>query len=521
MSDFVSALQQMSDRVQPNVSVTENGAIGYKTAGKSLIDLNFMLSSMRNMTEDEIWLHFVPAYNENPELAIIWLFFARDREDGCGERRTFRAIFRRLCYENDAVAIHLLKLIPFYGRWDDLTDVFFGEVPCNIRDEALRILYNQIGDDLDSARAGKPVSLLAKWLPSSNTSSRETRRRAEELRNAFGWSPKQYRKTLSRLRAYLHVVEQKMSSNNWEGINYETVPSRAAMNYREAFTRHDFARYEAYLQDVKEGKAKINAGVLFPHDIVHAYYDTDGWRELREYNPTLEAQWISLPNKVPPNESTLVVVDGSGSMSARVGNTGISCHDVARALGIYFSEKLNGPYRDTFVTFSRNPRLVRFDDAISLNAKLKLFELYDECENTNIEKVFDLVLRTAVENHLSQNEIPANILILSDMEFDEGTYNYGSLDGAKPGPVDQALFDQIACRWEAAGYKLPRLVFWNICSRTKTIPVTTNELGVALVSGFSPSIADMVMSTELDPYKCLTDKLMSDRYIPVRSALKE
>lgn len=408
MSDFMSALAERAYWLQPNVSVTENGAVGLRTTGKALLDCNFALSSMRNMSPDEIWEKFLLAYNENPMLAILWLFFARDAREGCGERRTFRVIFERFCNENPDAAIKLLRLIPFYGRWDDVIEVVFGHVPCKVRDEAIGLLFRQIQSDILMANTKQPVSILGKWMPSGNTSSKETRRRAEFLRNAFGWTSKQYRKNLSGLRKRIKVVEQQMSANQWSEIDYEGVPSRAAMNYRDAFLRHDGDRYDEYLTNVKEGKAKIHSGVLFPYDIVHAY------RSKWDADQTLEEQWKALPNKVPENGSTLVVVDGSGSMGSSVGNTGVSCHDVARSLGIYFSEKLTGPYKNSFITFSANPKYVHFRDGLTLAAKLQIMRHHDECSNTNIEKTFDLILDTAVRNHLKQEELPANVLIISD-----------------------------------------------------------------------------------------------------------
>jgi hypothetical protein len=107
--------------------------------------------------------------------------------------------------------------------------------------------------------------------------------------------------------------------------------------------------------------------------------------------------------------------------------------------------------------------------------------------------------------------MPQNILIVSDMEFDWATY----------GRADQTLFNKIAEKFVAHGYKMPRLVFWNVNSRTGTIPVKENELGVALVSGFSVNVVKMVLSGELDPYKCLTDQLDSERYAPVEAAVKD
>ena len=510
MSNFAELLENEAKNIQPNVSVTENGAVGYKTSGSKLVDCNFALGSMRNMSEDEIWAKFLAAYNENPTLALRWLFFARDLRGGAGERRTFRVIFARLCKENPSVAIRLVKLIPEYGRWDDLIEMMFSGAPRNVCDEVFSVINAQLDEDFRNALNKKPISLLSKWLPSANTSSKETCKRAETLRHMLGWTPREYRKKLSMLRQHIDVVERKMSAQEWDQIKYEGVPSKAAMNYREAFTRHDGDRYGEYLTNVKEGNAKINAGTLFPYDIVSAYRNT------RQVDETLEAQWKALPNYVSPDESTLVVVDGSGSMYCGIdSNSHVEAIHVAWALGIYFAERLRGPYRDRFITFSSHPQMVGLRHDLTLRSKLDIIEGYDDCSNTDIKKVFDLVLNTAVKNRLSQKDLPKNILIVSDGEFDGMTWNYDY------GPADQALFDAIAEEYRDEGYFLPRLVFWNVNSRTGTIPLTQNDLGVALVSGFSPSIADMVLSGKLDPYGCLVDKLMSERYNPVTEALKE
>lgn len=511
-NDFMSSIKNMLDRVQNNLSETENGAIGYKKTNSALLDLHFQLSSMRNWDDDRIWTAFLKAYNENPGLAVVWLFFARDARGGCGERRVFRVIFPQLANENPKLASKLVELIPFYGRWDDVIDVYCGHIPAEVREEVLKCIKHQLEDDLMAVAKHNRVSLFAKWLPSENTSSDETKRKAVKIRNALGYSPKKYRLMLTMLRRYIDVTEQKMSANQWSDIDYESVPSKAGMVYRCAFQRHDSDRYSNYLTYVKEGKAKMNAGVLFPYEIVHAYM-SDSWDEdLKQYDETLELKWKNLPNTVPDNQGTLVVVDGSGSMGARVGHTDITCHDVARSLGIYFAERLSGGFNNSFITFSANPKLIRFDGVESLRSKLQILYDEDDCSNTNIEKTFDLILRTAVENHMRQEDVPANILIVSDMEFDMCTHKYW-YDNVPN--FDATLFGEIRRRWEAAGYKLPRLVFWNVCSRTGTIPVTENELGVALVSGFSPNIADMVMSGNLDPLGVLIDKLRSDRYADV------
>lgn len=509
MNNFAEIIQDYTDRVQNNVSVTENGAIGYKTTGKALVDLNFMLSSMRNMSEEEIWGKFLLAYNETPVLSLVWLFFARDIRGGCGERRTFRAIFRRFCRVNPAVARDLLHLIPEYGRWDDLIDVYFSDAPCAVKDEVLDILTAQLRRDLEGMRSGKSVSLLAKWLPSENTSSRDTRRRANLLRSQLGYTPRQYRQTLSQLRSYLDVVEKKMTAGAWDQINYSAVPSRAAMLYRSAFYTHDGERYSGYLENVKSGKEKINASTLFPHDIVHSYMG-GSWYEIKPLDETLEAQWKALPDTVTESGSTLVVVDGSGSMySSQIGHTSLLAIDVAYALGIYFSERLTSVYKDRFITFSAWPKMVHLAHDLPLHEKLRIMQEYRDCSNTDIEKTFRVILDLAVRNHIPQSELPANILIVSDMEFDGVVQENESVE----------LFESIRKKYASYGYRLPRLVFWNVMSRTGTIPILEGENGVALVSGFSPNIASMVMSGDLDPWHCLLNALNDPRYDAVREAV--
>ena len=230
--------------------------------------------------------------------------------------------------------------------------------------------------------------------------------------------------------------------------------------------------------------------------------------------------WKALPDFVNGTGNTICVADGSGSMTSSVGGTSVTALDVANALAIYFAERSSGQFKDNYITFSENPRLVDFSNAKSLREKIEIAYRYNEVANTNIEAVFNLILQTAINKNMTQDELPQNILILSDMEFDScvgcnGTSRYGVNKPTK------RLFEVFAERYAEYGYKLPRLVFWNICSRTGTIPVKENDLGVALVSGFSPAIAKMVLSNSTDPLECLLEQINSERYSAVENAIKD
>lgn len=506
-----------------NESVTENGAVGYKTTGKEIVDFNYKIASYRSKKENEIIKDFEKVWLEDKTLAMQFLFFIRDREEGLGERRLFRIIIRHLAKIEPEMIKKIIPVIAEYGRYDDLLELL--DTP--LEKDVLAYISNQWNEDLINLMNNKPISLLAKWLPSINASSKVRRSQAKTIieyinENCNNTDKKirkrEYRKSLSRMRKQIDVVEKKMCKDKWNEIKYENVPSRANLKYNGAFLRHDEERRREFLSQVQKGEKKINAGKLYPHDIVHKYTDTTSWRDkINPLDTTLEELWKALPQKEIAN--TLVVADGSGSMTCRIGNTNIEALDVANALAIYFAEHNKGEFKDQYITFSEKPQLVSFKGLSSLHDKIRKALAYDECANTNIEKVFDLILTTAIKHNLTQEEMPANILIISDMEFDEcaTSGNSGSWNVYRP---TKKLFKELSDRYNEAGYKLPRLVFWNVNSRTGTIPLKENDLGVALVSGFSTNIAEMVMSNELDPFKVLLEKLNTPRYKRIAELIK-
>ena len=509
---FINAMQHEINE-NFNESVTENGAIGYRTTGKNLLDINFAVASLRSASEAAIIEKFKKAYFEDKLLALKWLFFARDVRGGLGERRLFRAAMKFVSeYEPDSV-VKLIPLIAEYGRFDDMWELLDYD---SLKETVVAIIRAQLNSDIKNVQNKKPISLLAKWLPSINASSAESKKYAKMICKSLDMSERSYRKTLSALRNYLDIVERKMSAKQWGAIKYEAVPSKANVVYNNAFLRNDEERRRNYLSRLAKGETKINASTLYPYDIVHKYTQGGGWySRLSQYDDALEAMWRALPDMVNGAGNTIVVADGSGSMTVSVGQSGVSALDVANSLAIYFAEHSSGEFKNKYITFSSRPQLVDFNQAKSLRDKLAIALKHSEVANTNIEAVFDLILNTAIKNRMSQEDIPANVLIISDMEFDGAVCSNSSRYGIKA-----SLFKTIEQKYTQAGYKLPRLVFWNVNSRTGTIPVRENDMGVALVSGFSVNICKMVMSGQTDPYECLLETINSERYQPIEDALK-
>ena len=486
---------------QENYSITENGAVGYKSSSSALVDINYKVSSLRQCDDNQIIKLFDEAFRENREYALKWLFFARDVREGLGERRLFRICYKRLLELDTNAFYKNLDNISEYGRWDDLVSLI--GISHDSDKHIIAIIQNQLNKDLANFKENKQISLLAKWLPSENASSTHTKIMAKKIIRLLGMTPRKYRLMLSELRAYSNVVEVQMSNNEWDKIDYGEVPSLANLKYKHAFLKHDETRRQEYLNSVERGESKINIAVATPVDVVSKY--NAGWHKIKDHDQTLELAWKNLKDIMV--EDTMVVADGSGSMTMLVSGRTMAL-DVANALAIYTAEHNSGIYKNKYITFSSRPQFVEFKETDSLKTKLEIARKHDEASNTNIEAVFDLILNIAIENDLPQEEMIKNILIISDMEFDaaqSGWFNESNI-------LTKSLFEVIAGRYADARYALPRLIFWNVNSRTQTIPLTENELGVALVSGFSQNVLKMVMSCKYDPYEVLIETITCPRY---------
>lgn len=505
--NFMNAIKNELDN---KLTYTENGALAYETSGKALMDFVFSTAALRREDEEEIMRTLTKVYFECPLLAIKALFWTRDCREGNGERRIFRVFLKWLAENKPEVAKVVLDLVPYYARWDDLWVL----LDTDLKDDVIELVRDTIKADLNAAEnKGNNSSLLGKWLKSENTSSKESRRIAGIIRKGLGLTPRQYRKTLSKLRKRIGIVESQISANEWGAVDYSRVPSQANIKYTNAFLRHDEKRRRQYLEDLKNGKTKINASVLQPHEIVAKYMTRMGWSmSVGKYDEALEQMWKALPVKSLSN--TLVCRDGSGSMTGGYGTT-VRPLDVATALAVYMADHNHGIWKDKFITFSANPKLIDLANCSTLHDKLVKTYHEDDCSNTDIEKTMMLVLRTAIKNNCSQENMPTSILIVSDMGFDSAVYDY---DG---GRTRKALFDNIAKAYEKAGYKLPRMVFWNVAGKTGNgIPMKQNDLGVILLGGFSIQLLDMVMSGETDPYKAILKTINSARYDAVEEAVK-
>ena len=504
--DFLNALERNT-----NLTYTENGALTNKSSLNACLDLFSLAGAMRNRSEEDITRLLDLAIAEDPLTALKYVFYNGDIRCGLGERRTFRIMLKHLANNYPEYLKANIHLIPHYNRWDSLY----------VLDETTleRSAYDLIKAQLEEDLTKDAPSLCAKWLASTNASSKETKRLAKKTSLALNLcnftgditkktiykNEEKYRKTLSELRSKINIVEKQMSNSEFSNIDYSHVPSNAMNKYTKAFYRRDNERFETFINNALLDKAKLNSKTLYPYEIVHKILNGKTKKDIEK--TIAELQWNGLPDYVEGKDlKGICVVDTSASMWGKP-------MEVAISLGLYCAERCTGAFKDKFITFSSRPRLVDMSNAKTLHDRLEIISHYNECSNTNLEATMDLILNTAIKNKTPQKDIP-NILILSDMNFDS------MVDCGRNGA--KTLMENIEAKWNKAGYRLPRITYWNIiggCGRQAPVPVQKSEAGIALVSGFSPAIASMVYSSKTDPYEVLVEKLESPRYASVFKAL--
>lgn len=482
-----------------NYTYTENGAMTHKSTMSSLLDLFAMGAAYRTRSDEDCIFLFKKAFDEDEVHALKCLFYLRDVRGGQGERRFFRVVTRWLADHQTEAMRRNLEFVPEFGRWDDLYE-FIGT---KLEENAFELMRKQLMLDVQC----KTPSLLAKWLKSENTSSSKSRELANKTRQAFHMNHKEYRKTLSVLRERIKVLERLMSENRWDEIEFDKIPSKAGLVYRNAFARRDMikAKYEHF---VKDEKTTVNAGTLYPYEVVAEAYNLTNagyyyWNRKTDIDPVERAAinkyWANLKDYF--NGCTLdalCMIDTSGSMWGSEASAPIN---VAISIGLYAAERARGPFAGHYISFSSRPQLIE-TAGIDFVDKVQRIYSTNLCENTNIEAAFDMVLRTAINNHCTQADLPKSIIVVSDMEFDAQRGYYGSRNGT--------LMENIERKWNQAGYKMPNLVYWCVQARQNNIPMTVKD-GVSYISGFSPVLFEQVMKGKT-AFDLMMDKLDSSRY---------
>lgn len=489
-----------------NFKRTENGALAHKSTNSAVYDMFALGGAYRPRTDADCILLFKNAYEEDATLALKCLFYLRDCRGGQGERRFFRVCFKWLAQNDPIVAARIFQYIPEYGRYDD----WFEMLDTPLETLVIENTKEQLMLDMSCSKNG--ISLLAKWLPSENASSARTIARARKIRKGMGLTSKKYRLILSKLRAKINVLERLMSANEWDKIEFDKIPSRAGLIYKNAFARRDIIakKYEAFAKDTT---TKVNATTLYPYEVVAKATKGMDWYGARNHmsetdRAMVNKYWDNLPDYLNGADmSMLCVVDTSGSMTGPQASAPIN---VAISLGLYCAERMSGPFANHYISFASKPQLIK-TEGIDFVDKVQRIYRTNLCDNTNLEAVFDLLLKTARKPGVKESDIPKTIVVISDMEIDQGTgdnYWHRNIYGWNRETAATEM-EKIREKWAGYGLELPRLIYWNVDARQDTILDAGPK--VSFVSGMSPVIFKTVL-TGKSGYDLMLEVIMAERY---------
>ena len=487
-----------------NYKLTENGGVALQSTLNEVLDMFALCGAYRTRTEDDCIFMFKKAFEQDADLAMKCLFYLADCRGGQGERRFFRVCFKWLAQEYPEIARKNLELIPTYRRRDD---VLYSCIDTPLAFDALTFIKKQFVLDIEC----KTPSLLAKWLPSENASARDTKRMGGIVREFLGMTHKQYRLALSELRSRINIVEKLMSENRWDEIEFDKIPSRAGLIYKNAFARRDMIakKYEEFANDKD---TKVNASVLYPYECVAEVINSGrNYRGLvmdKTDRAMVEKYWNNLPDYFDGKQSNMLcVVDTSGSMC---GSEAAAPINVAISLGMYCAERAGGLFKDHYISFSSHPQLIKVE---GVDFADKVYRIYKTnlCSNTDLTKTFDMLLNIADRPDTKEEDIPETIVVISDMEIDDMTYDYESWCRDN---INTEM-EWMRQKWANHGHKLPRLVYWNVDARQNTI--LDQGPDVSFVSGMSPSIFECII-TGKNGYDLMLEKLVnSGRYDDVQA----
>lgn len=474
-----------------NDTTTENGMAAHSTTDNYCIDMFGKIGSMRKESDDRVLNVFTKAFGENPLTAMKLLFWTRDVRGGAGERKIFKTILKHLADHKTEALAKNIHLIPEYGRWSDLFVLF----NTKLEDQALSLIGEALRDE---------NGLCAKWLPRQGKKGTIGHDNYTKVRKFLGLSPKAYRKLIVTLS---NTVEQLMCSGNWDGIDFSKLPSKAMSDYMKSFSKHTPEKWVAYLESVKKGESKMNAGAVYPYDII---------KSLKQGNTNgADAQWGSLPNYMEGNaERVLPLVDVSGSMSTSAGgNPNVSAMDVAISLGLYISERNEGFFKDAFLTFTSSPKLEVLKGTLS--DRFSQLKRANWGGSTNISAALSEILNKAVRANVPQEQMPTMLMVFSDMQFDQATGS-GGFWSPSPSQWNLNALELVNKLYSDAGYEVPKVVFWNLAGRNDNTPVKSTDNGTALVSGFSPSLLlSLLTGKDITPFSMMMEVVNNDRYLPI------
>lgn len=512
---------------------TWNGAVSLcspDTTGYCDQRLALFFKGVRGLNIPKLYDYLRGAARENIIDTFVIVFHLRDCRGGKGERELGRKalIWLFLNYPNEFKSI--IHLIPEYGRWDDLLQLWPSVLNLddidfvrknwdsnikdtidlqNLRDIQLYIVdfvAKQLINDRIAMKNGNPTTICAKWVPTENDSLDRTYNTVKTITKNMNISPRIYRQQYtSPLRSYINIVEKLMCQNKWENIEFSKIPSCAMKKLKAAFQKHVHEEFTEWKKKLVQGDVEIKGKQLFPHELIYEI------RKNSYSDDICEEQWKVLEKQlenIGTLNDTLCICDVSGSMLSFINNHKVSFApiDVSIALSLIIANNVKGPFHNHIITFHNQPTFQVIKDGSLIN-RYKQIKSIPWGGKTNLQKTFDLILFQAKKHKLTQKDMPKRIFLFSDMQFD---YCGSSTTN----------FQEIEKKYIEYGYVRPQLIFWNLNGSTSDFPVSVDNNNTALLSGYSPYIIKSIMNgSEFSPYSILQNTINDSRYNSVINSI--
>lgn len=494
---------------------------------------------VRDLEQREVRKYIRSAPEEHKEDFVVMAFQTRDVRGGKGEKDLFYAMLDGIFVRWPELVEPVVNLIPEYGSWKDLVKLLtYDFVDKSTTTLVIRATAKLVKEQFEKDKTSEHPSLLAKWLPREDSKMKlQAKYFASILFPDIPEGPDRfcaYRKAISAINKKLKTTEITMCGGKWAELEPGKIPGRCMLKNRKAFLYQNkkgkkepsnedrIACRDKFLAHITGGGKVHAAGTVYPHEIASRLYH--GFVSIREEEEKLmEAQWASIREEAAAAGGLHKVVpmcDFSGSMEG-------TPFDVSLALGILISEINNEAFRDYVITFDSTPKWLSFKDCTSLKEKVLKTHSYGQGLSTDFQKACDLILKRLVECKVPVEEAPEDLLVLTDMGFDAACASGSSshYTGNSYGHVTKDKSWQTHCQmirasFEKHGYKMPRIVIWNLRAAYKDFHAKADEEGVVLLSGYSPSVLKAIQGSGIQnhtPYQALRHILDDERYDAVRA----
>lgn len=488
-------------------TTTENGALSHSSTGSVFIDQfakagTFIDHKLMGRTQDNINTDMALLWNENPDLAMRFVFYLRmitRKNMGVFKTETVQKgqglrteAFMRLLWvaeRHPKVFERNLALIPEVGSWKDLITLW--EMNSDLVDINLIFELYRTVFDMDNSFHTENIKKYLPTLRSRKSLTSPHKRKMREFANKFmeffGFSEREYRKF--KASGESHKFQRLICSKEFNKLNFNRIAGKALFKLatsrgkdgRTFFERHGLEKeYIKYLES--QPVAKFTG---YPFELMSK---AKGNVTLAE-KLTIDKQFDGLIKTAKEDGGGIkgnvwCALDTSYSMGTQV-KSGISAYDVCISLGIYFSTLNEGAFKDNVIMFDSTSRKMKL--AGTFTEKVKQIQGSSMVwGSTNFQSVIDEIVRVRKQNpNIPVSEYPETLLVVSDMQLNPS-------NGGGTGD-ERTNYEMAMKKLREVGLPKMTIVWWFVTGRGTDFPSRIDDEGTIMIGGFDGAIMTLLL----------------------------